>query len=60
MKITQIMDDVKRCDKLRNIGLNGENDWTEDEINDICNLLWDYRNLLLTLDIKEIEYRITF
>ena len=60
MKITHMLDTIKRYEVLRNKALKGDNTWSEDEIHEICDLLWDYRIMLLNSDVTEIGYHITF
>ena len=48
-KLTDIVND---CDRLRDILCKGEHKLTDSEINEICDLLWDYRTELLKKEVK--------
>lgn len=51
MKISEICQIVKDCDRLRYILLQDEHTLTKSEIQEICDLLWDYEIELL----KEVK-----
>ena len=52
MKVSEICKIVNDCDRLRDILCKGEHKLTDSEINEICDLLWDYRTELLKKEVK--------
>lgn len=52
MKVSEIFKIVIDCDRLRDILRQNEHELTGSEINEICDLLWDYREELLTKEVK--------
>lgn len=52
MKVSEIYKIVMDCDRLRDILLQNEHELTGSEINEICDLLWDYREELLKKEVK--------
>lgn len=52
MKVSEICKIVNDCDRLRDILRKGEHKLTDSEINEICDLLWDYRTELLKKEVK--------
>ena len=52
MKVSDICKIVSDCDRLRDIMLQDKHDLTVSEIQEICDLLWDYREELLNKEVK--------
>ena len=52
MKVLEICKIVDDCDKLRDILLRDKYKLTGSEIQEICDLLWDYRVELLNKEVK--------
>ncbi len=52
MKVSEIFKTVEACDRLRLIMLTSEHDKTTNEIQEICDLLFDYREELLKKETK--------
>lgn len=52
MTVSEICKIMCECDKLRNIMLWGAHKLTDSEIQEICDLLRDYRDELLKKEIK--------
>lgn len=52
MKVSEICKIVNDCDRLRNILLQNEHTLTRSEIQEICDILWDYREELLKKEVK--------
>ena len=52
MKVSEICKIVIDCDRLRDILLQNKHELTGLEINEICDLLWDYREELLKKEAK--------
>lgn len=52
MKVSEICKIVNDCDRLRDIMLQDKHALTGSEIQEICDLLWDYRTELLKKEVK--------
>lgn len=52
MKVSEICKIINDCDRLRNILLQDKHALTSSEIQEICDLLWDYREELLKKEVK--------
>lgn len=52
MKVSEICKIVNDCDRLRDILLQDKHELTGSEIQEICDLLWDYRGELLKKEVK--------
>lgn len=52
MKVSDICKIAQDCDKFRNILLQDERELTGSEIQQICDILWDYRAELLNKEVK--------
>ena len=52
MKVSEILKIVNDCDRLRDILCKGAHKLTDSEINEIYDLLWDYRTELLKKEVK--------
>lgn len=52
VKVSEICKIVNDCDRLRDILRKDEHKLTDSEINEICDLLWDYRAELLKKEVK--------
>ena len=52
MKVSDICKIVRDCDRLRDILRQNEHELTVSEINEICDLLWDYREELMKKEVK--------
>lgn len=52
MKVSEICKIVNDCDRLRDILLQDKHALTNSEIQEICDLLWDYRGELLKKEVK--------
>ena len=53
MKVSDICKIVSDCGRLRDVMLQDKHDLTVAEIQEICDLLWDYREELLNKEVKE-------
>lgn len=52
MKVSEICKIINDCDGLRDILLQDKHTLTSSEIQEICDLLWDYREELLKKEVK--------
>ena len=52
MKVSDICKTLNDIDRLRDIMLQDENNLTISEIQEICDLLWDYREDLMKKEVK--------
>lgn len=52
MKVSEICTIISDCNRLRDIMLQSKHELTGSEIQEICDLLWDYRNELLSKEVK--------
>ena len=52
MKVSEICKIVDDCDRLRNILLQDKHTLIGSEIQEICDMLWDYREELLKKEVK--------
>ena len=52
MKVSNICKTLNDIDRLRDIMLQDKHNLTISEIQDICDLLWDYREDLLKKEVK--------
>ena len=52
MKVSEICEIAVKCNRLRDILRQNEHELTVLEINEICDLLWDYREELLKKEVK--------
>lgn len=55
MKVSETYEIINDCDRFRDILLQvflDKHTLTKSEIQKICDLLWDYRNELLTKEVK--------
>lgn len=52
MKVSDICKTIGDIDNLRDIMLQDKRDLTTQEIQEICDLLWDYREDLLKKEVK--------
>ena len=52
MKVSDICKTLNDIDRLRDIMLQDKHNLTSSEIQEICNILWDYREDLMK---KEVE-----
>lgn len=52
MKVSEICKTVSDCNRLRYILLQEKRGLTDSEIQEICDLLWDYRVVLLNKEVK--------
>lgn len=52
MKVSEICKIVNDCDRLRDILRQDKYKPTSSEIQEICNLLWDYREELMKKEAK--------
>ena len=52
MKVSDICKTLNGIDRLRDIMLQDKHNLTISEIQDICDLLWDYREDLLKKEVK--------
>lgn len=52
MKVSEICEITVNCNRLRDILRQNEHELTGSEINEICDLLWDYREELLNKEVK--------
>ena len=52
MKVSDICKIAQDCENLRNILLTDERKLTMGEIQQVCDLLWDYRAELLNKEVK--------
>ena len=52
MTVSEICKIISDCDRLRVIILQNKHELTGSELQEICNLLWDYRKELLSKEVK--------
>ena len=52
MKVSEICKIINDCDRLRDILLQDKHTPTSSEIQEICDLLWNYRVELLKKEVK--------
>ena len=52
MKVSDICKTLNNIDRLRDIMLQDKHNLTISEIQEICDLLWDYRDDLLKKEVK--------
>lgn len=52
MKVSDICKTLNDIDRLRDIMLQDKHNLTSSEIQEICDLLWDYREDLLKKEVK--------
>ena len=52
MKVSDICKTLQDIDRLRDVMLQNKHDLTTQEIQEICDLLWDYREDLLKKEVK--------
>lgn len=52
MKVSEICKIMTDCDRLRDILLQNNHKLVDSEIQEICDLLWDYREELLKKEVK--------
>ena len=52
MKVSDICKTLNDIDRLRDIMLQDKHNLTISEIQDICDLLWDYREDLMKKEVK--------
>lgn len=52
MKVSDIYRIVQDCNRLRDILLQDKHGLTDSEVQQICDLLWDYRGELLNKEVK--------
>ena len=52
MKVSDICNTLNDIDRLRDIMLQDKHNLTISEIQEICDLLWDYREDLLKKEVK--------
>ena len=52
MKVSDICKTLNDIDRLRDIMLQDKHNMTISEIQEICDLLWDYRDDLLKKEVK--------
>ena len=52
MKVSKICEIVNDCDRFRDLLLQEGRKLTVSEIQEICDLLWDYRVELLNKEVK--------
>lgn len=52
MKVSEVYKIVNDCDRLRDILLQDQHKLTGSEIQEICDLLWDYKVELLNKKVK--------
>ena len=52
MKVSDICKTLNDIDRLRDIMLQDKHNLTTSEIQEICDLLWDYREDLLKKEVK--------
>ena len=52
MKVSDICKIISDCDILRDVMLQDKHDLTVAEIQEICDLLWAYREELLNKEVK--------
>lgn len=52
MKVSEICKILQDCDRLRGVMLQDQHDLTNQEIQEICDLLWNYREELLKKEVK--------
>lgn len=52
MKVSDICKTLNDIDRLIDIMLQDKHDLTSSEIQEICNILWDYREDLMKKEVK--------
>lgn len=52
MKVSDICKTLNDIDRLRDIMLQDKHNLTISEIQEICDILWDYREYLLKKEVK--------
>jgi hypothetical protein len=52
MKVSEICKIVNDCDRARDILRRDKHKLIDSEIQEICNLLWDYREELMEKEVK--------
>ena len=52
MKVSDICKTLNDIDRLRDVMLQDEHNLTISEIQEICDILWDYREDLLKKEVK--------
>lgn len=52
MKVSDICKTLNDIDRLRDIMLQDKHNLTTSEIQEICNILWDYREDLMKKEVK--------
>ena len=52
MKVSDICKTLNDIDRLRDIILQDKHNMTSSEIQEICDLLWDYREDLMKKEVK--------
>ena len=52
MKVSDICKTLNDIDRLRDIMLQDKHNLTTQEIQEICNILWDYREDLMKKEVK--------
>lgn len=52
MKVSDVCKTIQDIERLRNIMLQEKHDLVNSEIQEICDLLWDYRCELLKKEVK--------
>ena len=52
MKVSDICKTLNDIDRLRDIMLQDKHNLTISEIQEICNILWDYREDLMKKEVK--------
>lgn len=52
MKVSDICKTLNDIDRLRDIMLQDKHNLTSSEIQEICNILWDYREDLMKKEVK--------
>lgn len=52
MKISKILETLNDIERLRGVLATDDYHPTHDEMSEICDLLWDYRNELLKKEVK--------
>lgn len=52
MKVSEIFKVINDCDRLRCILLQNKHTLTASESQEVCDLLWDYREELLKKEVK--------
>ena len=52
MKVSEVCKIVNDCDRLRDTLRRDKHKLIDSEIQEICNLLWDYREELMEKEVK--------